>query len=265
MSPRTRGRAPLPLAELRAARPDLFIANYDRLRYLLGASAALATAGRTAIRTLPSYASWEPRSLVREAAKHLLFHAVDGAKVPGPDGRAYARRYGLPEQRSWTVTQSIDVDLYQRGRLDAATRLAVRDRLGLSGCVFVYVGRIWAGKGIGVLLAAHRRLRITNPEVRLLMVGDGADQDRYRRETADLPDVIWHGFAQPEQVSDLYGACDVLVFPTLGDPNGLVVEEAFTAGLPVISSMRPATSVTACQPGRPDRPRRRCGARSRTP
>jgi len=31
-----------------------------------------------------------------------------------------------------------------------------------------------------------------------------------------------------------YGLADAMVFPTLGDPHGLVVEEAMNAGLPVI-------------------------------
>jgi glycosyltransferase involved in cell wall biosynthesis len=229
-------RTVLPIAELRETRPDVFICNYDRRHHMLGAWASLALAGRTAIRALPSYAAWESPSFARDAAKHLLFRAVDGAKVPGADGRAYANRYGLPGERSWAVTQAIDVDLYQSGRLGSVRREHVRAQLGLHGCVFVYVGRIWKGKGLDILFAAYRQVRATQPDVRLLMVGEGMDQERYRRETADLPDVVWHGFAQPQETPALYGACDVMVFPTLGDPNGLVVEEAMTAGLPVITS-----------------------------
>ena len=229
------GRRMLPLAELRETRPDVFICNYDRRRHMLGAYASMAVAGRTAIRALPSFVAWEFPSRGREAAKHLLFRAVDGAKVPGADGRAYAGRYGLPGVRSWAVTQAIDVELYQRG-LDVVHREQIRTRLSLGGCVFVYVGRIWTGKGLDILMAAYRQVRAAHPDVRLLMVGEGVDQDRYRRETADLPDVVWHGFAQPEETPALYSACDVMVFPTLGDPNGLVVEEAMTAGLPVITS-----------------------------
>jgi len=37
-------------------------------------------------------------------------------------------------------------------------------------------------------------------------------------------------------VIEWYAVGDVLVFPTHGDPNGLVVEEALAAGLPVIVS-----------------------------
>ena len=34
----------------------------------------------------------------------------------------------------------------------------------------------------------------------------------------------------------MYGASDVFVFPTLGDPYGLVINEAMAAGLPVVST-----------------------------
>ena len=44
------------------------------------------------------------------------------------------------------------------------------------------------------------------------------------------------GFIQHEQIAAYYALADVMVFPTLGDPHGLVVEEAMIAGLPVICS-----------------------------
>jgi glycosyltransferase involved in cell wall biosynthesis len=48
--------------------------------------------------------------------------------------------------------------------------------------------------------------------------------------------VRFAGFREGDELLDLLGASDVFVFPTLGDPYGLVVDEAMAAGLPVISS-----------------------------
>jgi glycosyltransferase involved in cell wall biosynthesis len=39
-----------------------------------------------------------------------------------------------------------------------------------------------------------------------------------------------------DELPRVHAAADALVFPTLGDPHGLVVEEAMASGLPVISS-----------------------------
>jgi len=44
------------------------------------------------------------------------------------------------------------------------------------------------------------------------------------------------GFRQRAELPRMYAAGDVFVFPTLGDPYGLVVDEAMAAGLPVIST-----------------------------
>jgi glycosyltransferase involved in cell wall biosynthesis len=43
-------------------------------------------------------------------------------------------------------------------------------------------------------------------------------------------------FHQQTELAGLYRAADVFVFPTLGDPYGLVVNEAMAAGLPIIST-----------------------------
>jgi glycosyltransferase involved in cell wall biosynthesis len=70
----------------------------------------------------------------------------------------------------------------------------------------------------------------------LLIVGDGVDLARYTERESDTEGVRFAGFVQPAELPEWYGLCDVLAFPTHGDPNGLVVEEALAAGLPVIVS-----------------------------
>jgi glycosyltransferase involved in cell wall biosynthesis len=227
----------LPLAELRAVRPNLLITNYDRLNHLLGAIAARHLAQRVAVRCLPSFDAWTPPNRAHDFAKHLLFRSIDSAKVPGPDGRAYADRYGLPSHRTWPVTQSIDVAHYARARsIDPQLREHRRQELGLHGCVFLYAGRLWSGKGVATLLAAYQQVRDRCPDVSLIIAGDGPDEDRLRAASSTTPGVAWLGFVQPTELPKIYALADVMVFPTLGDPNGLVVEEAMAAGLPVIST-----------------------------
>ncbi len=228
-------RLRLPLPELRDARPDLLVSLYDRAAFALGIMAAHATASRTALRVLPNYDAWSERAWWKEAAKHALFRAADGAKVPGPDGAALARRYGLPPERTHPVTQSTDVDHFGAARLiDPTIRARRSAALRLHGCVFLYAGRLWAGKGIDHLLEAYQLVRSRHRDVSLLIIGDGVDEPRYRAMARLLPDVVFAGFVQPRDLPDYYALADALVLPTLGDPHGLVVEEAMAAGLPVI-------------------------------
>jgi glycosyltransferase involved in cell wall biosynthesis len=227
----------VPAAELFASRPDLFVLEYDRLNLALGAVLGRLLAGRVAFRVLPNFDAWSERTWWREASKHLLFRAIDAAKVPGPDGAALAGRYGLPCGRRWRVRQSIDVDHYGSSRaVSRSVREQRRAELGLEGCVYCFVGRLWSGKGIDELFNAYRRLSAETTAISLLMVGDGVDEARYRRAAKDLPNVVFAGFIQPSELPAWYALADVLVFPTRGDPNGLVIEEALAAGLPVIVS-----------------------------
>lgn len=231
------GRFKAPVRELRRLRPDVFILEYDRWNLAVGAMIGFAAARRVALRALPNFDAWSERTWWRELGKNVLFRAVDGAKVPGPDGAALATRYGLPRTRAAVVTQSVDVAHYGRGReMAAAERQRRREALGLSGCVFLYVGRIWAGKGLDELFAAYRQVRAIRDDISLLIVGDGVDYERYVREESAADGVRFAGFVQPAELPEWYAVCDVLVFPTHGDPNGLVVEEALAAGLPVIVS-----------------------------
>lgn len=228
-------RLSLPLAELRAVRPDLVVSAYATASFAFGHLLIRATGARAAFRSSPTFDAWVRRSRPKEFAKHVLFRSIDGATVPGPDGGRMAQRYGLPADRIFSVAQSIDVNHYGHAvEMPSTERERRRSELELRGCVFLYVGRLWSGKGLDYLLDAYAAVHVQYPNTSLLLVGDGVDEARYRAAARESPDVVFAGFVQPRDLPNWYALADAFVFPTLGDPHGLVVEEAMAAGLPVI-------------------------------
>lgn len=228
-------RLAIPIDAMASFAPDLIVHDYWPWPLALGVVASKATSRRTALRVLPSYDSWSHRTAFGEISKRFIFRAVDGAKVSGPDGAAFAARYGLPRSRASFVTQSVDTARFEAQALNSSVGPELRRRLGLVGCTFLFVGRLWTGKGLDQLFNAYERLCAEVPDVSLVLVGDGPDEARYRARAAGLPNVTFAGWVEDE-LEHYFAASDVLVFPTLGDPYGLVVEEAMAAGLPVITS-----------------------------
>lgn len=236
-SRRIAGRAlHLPTRELDRFRPDVLISLFSEGSFALGSMIAGSMGTRVVWRIVPTSDAWFARTRSRNFAKHALFRAIDAAKVPGPEGAAVATRYGVPASRIFRSTQSIDVDHFAAGRaLTPRARAEQRARLGLEGCVFLYVGRILGLKGLDTLFSAYRDVR-SEVKTSLVLVGDGIDEPAYREQNRDLADAHFLGFRPMRQLPDLYGIADVVVFPTLGDVHGLVVDEAMAAGKPVISS-----------------------------
>ena len=118
-------------------------------------------------------------------------------------------------------------------------READRIAAGLHGTTFIYVGRLWWGKGLNYLLDAYAMVQQRSAEpTSLLLVGDGPDEAMLRKQCAErgISGVVFAGFKQKPELPRWYAMADVFVFPTLGDPYGLVVDEAMACSLPVIST-----------------------------
>lgn len=227
----------LPVGLLARDRPDLLVSLYAEPTFVAGWWAARTAGIRVAFRYLPTFDSWVPRSRLNERLKHALFTRADGFKTSGPAGRAALEAYGVDPERIHTVTQSIDVEHWHVGRDRwRPQRDQLRQEFGAVGTTFLYVGRLWQGKGVDDLLAAYERL--ADLDTSLLIAGDGADELALRAQAhaRGLRNVRFLGFKHHDDLPRVYAAADVLVFPTLGDPHGLVVEEAMASGLPVISS-----------------------------
>jgi glycosyltransferase involved in cell wall biosynthesis len=225
---------------LRGPAPDVLVSLYAGADFVAGSTLARRRGARIAFWVEVTYDAWVKRRRWKEAVKSRILPKADGILTAGDDGHSFARRYGVSDDRIHHVPHVVDFERLSRGaRLAEGERERLRAELGVRGVTFVYVGRLWAGKGLTYLLDAFGGLHAQDlGEVSLLIVGDGSDEDelRARARAQGLRNVVFCGFQGDDVLPRLYAASDVFVFPTLGDPFGMVVLEAMACGLPVIST-----------------------------
>ena len=110
----------------------------------------------------------------------------------------------------------------------------IRDRFGGKKIALV-VGRLVEMKGIAPLLEGWRRIASgVRDDWRLVFVGHGPLDGLVDR--AEHHGVVGIGHVDPESLADWYAAADLHVFASLGDPWGLVVNEAMQCGTPTLCS-----------------------------
>lgn len=219
--------------------PDVLVGLHADPGFLASHTLARVRGVRTVLWVTPTFDAWIKRRRWKERIKRHIFPRVDAIFTTGPDGRDFAEGYGAASERVFVLPHFVDCgDLRSASTMTSAEREAIRAELGITGLAFLYVGRLWSGKGVDYLLDAFAMFVSANgPGSTLILAGDGPEEHRLRRRALDERlNVVFAGFHQRHQLARVYAAADVSVFPTLGDPFGHVVEEAMTCGLPVIST-----------------------------
>lgn len=113
-------------------------------------------------------------------------------------------------------------------------KFAYRERKILgSKLKLIYVGQVSYRKGIHHLMKIASDLQ---DYIEVDLVGSYSKTDKLYTDYSSLPNVKFSGFVTRDQLAEKYYESDAFVFPTLGEGYGLVVLEAMSCGLPVISS-----------------------------
>jgi 1,2-diacylglycerol 3-alpha-glucosyltransferase/glucuronosyltransferase len=148
-------------------------------------------------------------------------------------GYAFLRRFHAPASALMVKTDSLKAELEAKGYRNVKIwrngvdleqfHLARRDFLDHPRPIWLYVGRVAVEKNIDAFLD------LDLPGTKLV-VGDGP-------QTADLkakyPDAVFLGFKFGEELTRIYAASDVFVFPSKTDTFGLGNIEALACGIPV--------------------------------
>ena len=105
----------------------------------------------------------------------------------------------------------------------------------------IYVGQFIHRKGVDVLLAAMGPLCAQEPRLHLTLIGDGAMRAELAAQAAELgisDRVTFAGVVPSDDIRQRIAESDILVLPSRWDGWGLVVNEAFSVGVPVLVSDR---------------------------
>ena len=104
--------------------------------------------------------------------------------------------------------------------------------------VLLAVGHLVGLKGIDRLLEAAASVQREH-DFSLVFVGDGPGKQAYSDMVAKLGlrNVVFEKPRKPDDMPAIYRSADCLVFPTLDDVWGLVVNEAMWSGVPVLASI----------------------------
>lgn len=154
-------------------------------------------------------------------------------------------RYGCPKEQVLVVPHGVDTTLFSRP--DQAQRQEIRERLGLSGFVFMHNGAMTRNKGISYLLKGFAAVAEKRPEAVLLLKGSDSlypSQNLLKEQLSELTveeqervysrcRYIGNAVSMPD-MADIYRAADAYVSPYMAEGFNIPVLEAMASGLPVI-------------------------------
>ncbi len=130
---------------------------------------------------------------------------------------------------------------FPKGRADGSAADEIRKRYSLTDdCLnLLFVGRIMWYKGLRMILDALNMCRAHGVKAKILFVGEGNDLEEVKEYARSLEltedQCVFVGAVRDrELLRAYYTACDLFVFPSSFDTNGLVVSEAAACGVPSI-------------------------------
>jgi glycosyltransferase involved in cell wall biosynthesis len=180
--------------------------------------------------------------LTRELTRAYA-NAADAVIVPTQTVAAELRRSAVTAPIC-IVPTGIDVEAFRHP--DATAGLAIRGKFGIApdAPLLLLVSRLAHEKSVPLAFEALAVLRRDLPEAQLLLVGSGplADGLRSQAKAAGLAAAVhFCGSVPHEELPSYYAAADAFVFPSVTETQGLVLAEAFGAGLPVVAIDSPQT------------------------
>jgi glycosyltransferase involved in cell wall biosynthesis len=182
---------------------------------------------------------------VKESVKRFMTGHADGLITYTEGGADYWRRNGMPAGRVRPYYNTIDVDGFRAAcaRVGEEELAQARAALGLDGArVLLFSGRLYAEKRVDFLLRAFARLQQRQPNVALLIVGDGPERNTLEALSNELRLRHVHFFGACTEsglLSVYFRLAEMLVIPGL---VGLAIVHGFAHGLPLVTTDYPAHS-----------------------
>jgi glycosyltransferase involved in cell wall biosynthesis len=185
------------------------------------------------------YLPWLPSALLRFGARRFsrrLCQDADHLIVPTLQMADVLARYGITTPHS-VIPTGVPLDEFEHA--DGA-RFRRAHGIALEQPTLVTVSRLAAEKNIAFLLDVARALIDEFTDLVFVIAGEGPDRERLQQRALALglaKHVRFVGnLERHEQLPDCYRAGDLFVFASPTETQGLVLIEAMSLGIPIVST-----------------------------
>jgi glycosyltransferase involved in cell wall biosynthesis len=180
--------------------------------------------------------SW--KKYVKRLVWPILYRLASQVIVPSNGTRDLMRSLGIPEERITLTPYSVDNDWWL-ARSREVDRAAVRASWGVPSetAVLLFCAKLQPWKRPQDLLQAFAQSNLQNAV--LIIAGEGPLRAAMEKQATSLgiaDRVRFLGFVNQTQLPALYTASDLLVLPSSYEAFGVVVNEAYMCGCPVVAS-----------------------------
>jgi len=125
---------------------------------------------------------------------------------------------GITPEKITSIPNAVDIEQFSSSSSSTANE-SLRERLGLARKqVIGFIGSFYAYEGLNILLQALPLMLPNHPDLRILLVGGGPQDEQLRQLASQLgigDKVIFTGRVPHDKVRDYYDLIDVLVYPRL--------------------------------------------------
>jgi glycosyltransferase involved in cell wall biosynthesis len=183
------------------------------------------------------FGSSSPRRFIKSALLPLFLKSADRILTIGEKNRNHYLGIGIKKERLVDARYCVDNRFFSASPEEARQlRNHFRSTHAIAPDAFVllFVGRLFHRKRPRDVLAIHRALLQEHPAIHTCIVGSGEMENELRAMADKLPRIVFVGFQDQAFVRQAYHASDCLIVPSRFETWGLVVNEAFNAGVPAV-------------------------------
>ena len=187
---------------------------------------------------LHHYLPWIPKAVAKSLARFISkkqCNQLDAIIAPSKPMLDVLRSYGV------TVPAEVIATGLQESSFAEAdgNQFRVKHQIPLNKQMLLYVGRVAHEKNIGFLLKVVRRLSVQQPEILLVITGEGPAEQSLHQQVQALgieKNVQFIGYLDRNtELNACYKSADIFVFASKSETQGLVLLEAMAQGTPVVA------------------------------
>jgi len=178
------------------------------------------------------YLPWKFKRIIAK----LVFENAETVIALTKDMKKKIESFGFNVKNIFVVPNGIELEKFK-----VLSKINIRKELEISEDkkVVLFVGTLTPRKGIKYLIEALNIVKQKNPNIKLLLIGDGDQKQGLEKlaETLDLKkNISFVGKVENKEIPKYMTASDIFVLPSLSEAFGVVNLEAMACGLPIIAT-----------------------------